>query len=364
MKVFLIFTSSNLGGAERSLTRMTLLSNDCDFSLATISGNGSWVDWCNEIGLNPITFGSGIVAKYLPFLPYIKLLSYLNENSYDVVYMCGVRLSLIIRLGRFMFPKTKIVHGVRWNPSSRSILDQFFIVAERLTKRLVDGYITNSNASKSTIENRCGISSRFIKTIHNGIESMPKLPPLIDSKPMEVLTVANLATRKGHFPFLKVIKLVKKQIPDVRFVFVGRDDMSGILQKKIMEPEFVDSVEYVGFDAEPARWYRRARIFALPSLRNEGCPTSILEAMSFSVPCVAYDIDGISELIAHGKTGLISSEGDYEAMANSIIKLLSQPKFAQELGNNGHNSVSLNFTIDRTCDHHFNYFSELISKSN
>jgi hypothetical protein len=25
---------------------MTLLSNDCDFSLATISGNGSWVDWC------------------------------------------------------------------------------------------------------------------------------------------------------------------------------------------------------------------------------------------------------------------------------------------------------------------------------
>ena len=38
-------------------------------------------------------------------------------------------------------------------------------------------------------------------------------------------------------------------------------------------------------------------LFVLPSLYSEGCPTSIMEAMQYKIPCVAYDICGINELI-------------------------------------------------------------------
>ena len=38
----------------------------------------------------------------------------------------------------------------------------------------------------------------------------------------------------------------------------------------------------------------------MPSLLPEGCPTSILEGMSFGKPAIGYNIEGLRELIKPG----------------------------------------------------------------
>lgn len=43
--VLLLFLSSELGGAERSLSRMAFVSNGVDYQLATFQGEGTWCDW-------------------------------------------------------------------------------------------------------------------------------------------------------------------------------------------------------------------------------------------------------------------------------------------------------------------------------
>lgn len=341
---------------------MAMFSKDKEYDLSTISGDGAWVRWAEEKGFNPIVFGSGNLTNFIPFLPFLKMLMYLRNNSYDIIYVCGVRVSLAVRLCRFLFVGSKIIHGVRWNPSSINRLDLFFVFMEKLSGGLVDGYVTNSKAAKRTLTKRCGITSSKVKTIYNGIDSIPvKMQPLC-SRPMEVLIVANLSPRKGHIPFLKVVELVKIKVPDVRFVFVGKDYMGGLFQKKISLPKYRKHINYKGFVSNPSDDYSRARVFVLPSLVNEGCPTSVLEAMSYSIPCVAHNIDGIPELIDHGKTGFLVKKGDYEEMSNLIVTLLRNPELSKKMGICAQEKVKSFFTMEKTFRKHSKLFSEMKNK--
>ena len=48
----------------------------------------------------------------------------------------------------------------------------------------------------------------------------------------------------------------------------------------------------------------------------------ILEAMAIGVPVVASDVEGISEVLEHGRTGLVVSAGDAEQLAAELKNLM------------------------------------------
>jgi glycosyltransferase involved in cell wall biosynthesis len=91
-------------------------------------------------------------------------------------------------------------------------------------------------------------------------------------------------------------------------------------------------------------------------LYGEGCPTSILEAFSFSLPVVAYQIDGIPELVTHGVDGLLCSAGDIEAMADGIITLLLDSESAIKMGAFGRQKVKDHFLLTNMLNKHNEYF--------
>ena len=52
MKVLIIFSSGKIGGAEKSLTRMSYYSNNnlkCNYDLASIGGEGEWSKWARSL---------------------------------------------------------------------------------------------------------------------------------------------------------------------------------------------------------------------------------------------------------------------------------------------------------------------------
>ena len=51
-------------------------------------------------------------------------------------------------------------------------------------------------------------------------------------------------------------------------------------------------------------WLNNARLLVVPSLK-EGFPTVVLEAMSYGIPVVGYNIGGLPELVRHGLDGLL-----------------------------------------------------------
>lgn len=364
MRVLLLFSSSQLGGAERSLSRMAFASEQVNYQLATLDSEGPWCDWIRSQGRFPMVFGvTSSGGTGMMFGALLRLINYVRNNPVDIIYVCGVRATFMLRFLRGFLPRIKLVHGVRWNPNTDNLTDRLFRLTEWLTYFMVDAWITNSVITRKTLVCRCRIPESKIFVIYNGLESLPEEIVPLNERPLEVLTVANLNPRKGHCEFLQIIRSVVKELPKVRFIFVGRDDMNGKVQRAIEEHGLFDFVRCEGFKADVSPWFRQARLFVLPSLWGEGCPTSILEAFSYGLPVIAYSADGIPELVADKEDGLLVKPGHLKEFENAIKKLLTSVLFAESMGLKGRKKVKNSFLIEQCATQHLSCFTEIVSKS-
>ena len=208
---------------------------------------------------------------------------------------------------------------------------------------------------------RCGISAENVRVIHNGIAQRPtKILPLA-KRPLNVLTVANLNPRKGYLEYLSAIEIVLQQIPDVRFTFVGRDDMNGKVQSAIRERGLSERVSCVGFQQDVSSLMMSAKLLVVPSLWNEGCPTAVIEAMSHGVPVVGYALDGLPELVRHEQDGLLVPVANTEFLAKNIINLLRETEVANRMSESSFEHSVAEFQINICVRKHWDAF-ELLMK--
>ena len=362
MRVLMVFSSSELGGAERSLTRMALASPPDVYQLATLDGEGPWCDWVRSQGQQPLVFGvrNGAQHGRLRLSAFVSLLRHVRSEGIQIVYICGIRVSLWLRLLKPFMLGVKLVHGIRWNPNSNSRLDRFFRVVERWLNGPVDLYITNSHIAATTLVERCGVSAEKVRTIYNGLAGIPANFLPLTKRPLSVLTVANLNPRKGYLEYLLAITCVHRVIPDAHFTFVGRDDMNGKLQQAISAAGMTGFVSYEGFQTDVSHYFGNARVCVLPSLWGEGCPTFLLESMAWGVPVIAYRVDGVPELIRDGVDGFVVDPLDTEKMAARIIELMTNCQMAASFGNAGRDKVARDFTLETCSRLHEQEFEKLM----
>lgn len=364
-RVLIVFSSSELGGAERSLTRMALASSGpVSFDLATLDGPGPWSDWCRAEGAAPIVLGDRHATDghgRFGVLTLMRLISLVRAERYAVLYVIGLRASLMLRLVKPWLCGARLVQGVRWNPNSGSRLDRVFRLVERTLGGLIDLYICNSRIAAQTLDQALHIPARRIRVIYNGVARPPPAPAPLSARPMHVLTIANLSPRKGYLEYIEqVVAPLNKRLPEARFVIVGRDEMAGAVQHKIADLGLTQVVTCVGFQPDVSAYLSAARVFVLPSLWNEGCPTSILEAMAYALPIIAFALDGIPELIEHDADGILIPMGDYPRMAATIEQLLLDPDGAARLAMRGREKVLAQFRIANSAAAHVKAFSELL----
>lgn len=74
-----------------------------------------------------------------------------------------------------------------------------------------------------------------------------------------------------------------------------------------------------------AEVYASADVFAFPST-TETFGQAVQEAMASGLPVVAYDAEGVRDLVQHGKTGLLVPGNDTTAFTESLHLLLAHPE--------------------------------------
>ena len=107
-------------------------------------------------------------------------------------------------------------------------------------------------------------------------------------------------------------------------------------------------------------FYKHNSIKAFINLSDsEGIPVSIMEALSFGIPCVATDVGGTSEIVINGYNGiLVDPKEDNSLIAKSLDGLLSMPQEEYiELRNNARTSWEKSFNAERN----YREFIEVLS---
>lgn len=364
LKILLLFSSQGVGGAERSLTRMALASSPQanEYVLASLGGDGAWASWCRALGAAPYSLGGSRAGVFQMVRAAFRLMRLWRRERPGVIYVIGLKAAVLVRLLRIFMPPTKIVHGIRTHFAPGTVEAKRFGPFERVMKFATDAYVCNSAIGAQTLKQLAGVSSESIKVIYNGIES--KGPDIVSyaQRPMELCIVANITENKGHIPFLDVLTAVHKELPDLRYRFIGADTLNGKVQREVVARGLDSLIYFDGYQAEPEKYVRNARLLVLPSIYLEGSPTSILEAYLLGTPVVAYAIGGVPELIRHGEDGFLAPCGDKQALAAHIVKIVSTPALGELMGLRGRAKVLSNFTLERCAWAHAEYWKHLTGR--
>lgn len=70
----------------------------------------------------------------------------------------------------------------------------------------------------------------------------------------------------------------------------------------------------------------------LSTSRTEGAPGVLVEAGLAGVPVVAFDVGEVAQIVRTGRTGLLVTAGDLEALADAAVRLLAHPEERAAMG--------------------------------
>lgn len=102
--------------------------------------------------------------------------------------------------------------------------------------------------------------------------------------------------------------------------------------------------------------YLHAADLGLFTSELESFCLSILEAMTFSCPSVAFAVGGIPEVVESGKSGQLVPFGDTAAMARTVESLISDPARRTALGTAARERAVAHFSADRIVGRYVDFY--------
>jgi len=176
-----------------------------------------------------------------------------------------------------------------------------------------------------------------------------------------LLFVGRLATVKRIEVLIKLTKSLIKEGFKIKTVIVGDgpqrkyyEELSRLIKKHVV---------FVGYvpKSQVYRYYFLADIFILPSL-SEGLPSVLLEASAAGKPCVATDVNGVSDIVVHEKTGYLVQKSDVDGFKRYVRMLLENESVLRRFGGNAAEFVKENFNWSVVVGKYEKIYREILSQ--
>lgn len=119
-----------------------------------------------------------------------------------------------------------------------------------------------------------------------------------------------------------------KNIEHAQFVFVGDGPEREFLQHAIPSGKAHFTGRLTGRDLSVA--YSSADLFLFPSL-TEGCPNSVMEAVSSGLPVIGVNGYGVCDIVRDGQCGYLYEHGNESTIIEIINTLLTDEQHRQQL---------------------------------
>ena len=294
-------------------------------------------------------------------------LKYFGKKHPFVVTDHGTLLGEVKSLLNEKTPKS-IIHGILLFFKGNF---DYHVIRRSLYHKCADKIIAVSNELKENIKKEYRIPEDKLIVVPNGIDINKFKPINVDSlrenlnlgSEKVILSVGALTKQKGHHLLLKVLPEILKE-EKVKLVIIGFGSYLQKLKDMAVKLGIENHVIFAGrvSDEELPKYYNLADIFAFPTLRMEGLPLVVPEAMACEKPVIASRIGGIPTVIENNMDGILIKPGNLKELKERIMEVLRDEELAKKLGKNARKKVVEKFNLDRMVEDTIKVYEEVLGK--
>lgn len=296
-------------------------------------------------------------------------------RGFDIVHTHSTKAGVLGRLAAAICRAPVVIHtihAVPFDEFQRPLIRCLARWAERIAARWSDRLVSIGDTLAEDFA-RAGVCSRErIVTIRSGID-FSRFEVAVDGAEVRVRLgiapeapvvgcVGHMREAKGYPYLLEAAALLRRRFAGLRAVIIGDGPRWDEVRRRARELDLDDCCLFLGRRQDVPELLHAMDLYAQASLW-EGIPRAIQEALYVGLPVVATDVNGTSEVVEHGVTGLLAPPRDARALAQAIGDLLCDRSRAARLGAAGRLKMSGEFSIERTVQKTEELYLELAGPS-
>lgn len=172
--------------------------------------------------------------------------------------------------------------------------------------------------------------------------------------------VARMRPRKGVPVLIKAFERLPQEL-QAHLVLIGKVEDPRI-EKAIRKSPAKERIHVLGFRPDAARLAGALDVLVLPSLRREGLPRAVIEAMAQQIPVIVTDSGGSPELLEDFKSGRIVPPRDPKALSEALESILRETAVATLYGKAAQIRIRQVFNVRQTVEKTLKVYRGLLAE--
>lgn len=167
----------------------------------------------------------------------------------------------------------------------------------------------------------------------------------------QFLSVGRFVEKKAPYLAILAFQKVVDKYQNSKLIMVGEGELLAVCRNLTEVLGLSGKVEFKGVQTpeQIKNLMEQSIAFVQHSIvaqtgDSEGTPVAVLEAQASAIPVISTNHAGIPEVVIHGETGFLMEEKDITGMAEYMLRILTEPGLAKELGEKGRQKIKSQFS--------------------
>jgi glycosyltransferase involved in cell wall biosynthesis len=302
------------------------------------------------------------MARYTPWVPGLWKWATSTEESFDLVAGMTIGFESVIAAGLAYANRRKVPYvcyplthlGAGSAPGDDSV-SRFYTMRHQIQVVKASNAVIAQTPAEKTFYEKYGVNSERISVIGPGVNPDEvlggKRQRFFEKHKIMypfVLYIGYMSREKGAFDTVEAVRQLWRADRQVEVALVGT--ISSTFESYLRQLSDADKrkIHLLGpvDDSEKKDALDAAFALSMPS-RTDSFGITYLEAWLYALPVIAAQTWGVTDVVEHGKDGLVVPFGDAHALAKAFDRLLGRPDEARLMGERGREKVLRAHTWDK-----------------
>ena len=336
MKILYIITSTETGGAEKSLSELaTFMAQEHQVKVLSLKPLGAVALEMKAAGIEVVSFG----MKWYSQSRVIKQIqSEIDVYQPDIIHAMlyrGIEYTRLASAGKNRI----LVTTLHYDLSKKSLLLRW---VDRLLKDLDTLTVAESFSTARYLIEVQKYQKSKVYLLPNGIQTQrffsseslrAQMRARYGFKEENIVfvSVARLCPVKDPMTLLEAFRNVCRNNPFVRLVYVGEGPERNQMEKYIRQSHLEEVVFLAGEQTNINDWLNMSDIFVLCSV-EESLPLALLEALRVGLPCIVSRVGDMPLWVEHGKNGFVLQPKDLTLLSCFMTEMAQNLDLRREMG--------------------------------